>query len=677
MDATAMVSRFSWTLVGAIIVCWAFLLFGYSDTYFFVGPLEVLLGLVGLAIMAMAWLHTSAWIPRYVEFIALGMFVVAFLAWCWIQVRVAPAYGTDEVAFDQYAAQLFQHGHDPYAYSMAPSFDLFHVSPNGFTFRLDGTPVTQLSYPSLSFLVYVPFLLVGLTTQTGIVVNCLAWVAAVILAYFMLPRAIRPLVVLVGSLDIFTGFAVGGVTDALYVPFLLVAVYRWDRYRELTGWRRWIAPAAMGCAMGFKQTPWLVGAFLVVALALDAYSAGLSPPQSLGIGWRFIWRTAVVFVVPNAYFIAANPHAWLKGILTPLEGGIVPAGQGWIALSNFIHLGGGNLRWFSVLGATALIVVLVGLVVTYPRCKPVVVFLPSLVLFFVERSFASYLIMLLLPFLVGATSVNVTGMTSIVSRLGERGRAWGRRAPVVAAGAFVLVALAATLSTQPLSVRIDSVQTTGQLATVIRVQVSATNHSAVSLRPVFASQSGGALSAPWSILSGPSAIAPGSTGTYELSAPNYFAQPQLTGGFQMAALTQRPAALSISSTFSPTNWHTTMTPQAVETPVVIGVPVVVKVQILNPNNSPVRRRGIPVYLGQVTYAQGGVQFSQAVINQSNVGETPVEAVTDAAGVATFSVVGTQATVDPVYFEANLINTIDDYPYGYSPILAIRYVDAHR
>jgi len=670
-----MVERFSWSLVGAIIVCWAFLLFGYSDTYTFVAPLEVILGISGLAITAAAWLHATVRLPRGIEFVALGLVIVSFLAWCWIQVRVAPAYGTDEVAFDQYAAQLLQHGHNPYTYSMAPSFDLFHVSPNGFTFRLDGTPVTQLSYPSLSFLAYVPFLLVGITSQTGIIVNCLAWSAAVVLAYFLLPRAVRPLVLLVGSLDIFTGFAVGGVTDALYVPFLLLAVYRWDRYRTLRGWRRWVAPVSMGLAMGIKQTPWLVGGFLLIALVLDALSQDETPRRSLAVSGRFAWRAAVTFLVPNAYFMVDNFHAWVRGVLTPVEGAIVPAGQGWIALSNFARLGGGNLRWFSVLGASGLLLTLAVLVVTYPRGKPVVVFVPSLILFFVERSFASYLIMLLLPLLVAATSAQYSSHQGVLAAMPVRWRTWARRVPLAGAGLFLFALVMATLSTQPLSVRIDSVQTTGQLATVVRVNVTATNHSGQTVTPVFASQSGGALSAPWAVLRGPHALAPGASATFELSAPNYFAQPQLTGGFQMAALTTQPAALSISPSFSPTNWHTSMTPQAVDAPVVIGVPQVIAVQVLNSDNSPVRRAGIPVYLGQVIYAQGGIEFSQAIINQSNVGETPVAARTNSAGVATFTVVGTQSTTDPVYFEANLVNTVDNYPYGYSPILAIRYINA--
>ena len=52
----------------------------------------------------------------------------------------APDYGTDEIAFDQYAAHLALQGLNPYAHSMAAAFPLFHVSPNGYTFRLNGQP---------------------------------------------------------------------------------------------------------------------------------------------------------------------------------------------------------------------------------------------------------------------------------------------------------------------------------------------------------------------------------------------------------------------------------------------------------------------------------------------------------------------------------------------------------
>ena len=45
--------------------------------------------------------------------------------------------------------------------------------------------------------------------------------------------------------------------------------------------------------------------------------------------------------------------------------------------------------------------------------------------------------------------------------------------------------------------------------------------------------------------------------------------------------------------------------------------------------------------------------------------------TDARGVATF-VISSPAGGNPVYFEANLVKPDSAYPYGYSPILAVRF-----
>ncbi len=104
----------------------------------------------------------------------------------------------------------------------------------------------------------------------------------------------------------------------------------------------------------------------------------------------------------------------------------------------------------------------------------------------------------------------------------------------------------------------------------------------------------------------------------------------------------------------------------------LGQTVVLRAEILDKINRPVHLAGEPVYLGQVIYGQQGLVFGQAVINQGQIGQTPVVAFTDSQGVATFSVRGTQADSDPVYFEANLVNASQFYPYGYSEIVPIRF-----
>jgi hypothetical protein len=227
-------------------------------------------------------------------------------------------------------------------------------------------------------------------------------------------------------------------------------------------------------------------------------------------------------------------------------------------------------------------------------------------------------------------------------------------------------------SSSPLSVHITSVRTTGQLATVVQVGVSVTNLTARPAHPSFTVESGGRVTAFWLSAHGPRTLAPHGHANYTLLAPNFFAQPPITGGFQVVAFTSSPATVSRSSSYLPTTLHVSLVPDAVPNIVPLGQPVVFRAEVLDNLNRPVRIEGDPVYLGQVIYGQQGLIFGEAVINQGQVGQTPVVAYTDASGVATFVVRGTRSSSDPVYFEANLVNQSQFYPFGYSEIVPVRF-----
>ena len=664
--------RVAWVLVGATIFTWCFLLFGYNDSYPWLALAEVGGGLFAMAVVGTALSNSGKANPAPLGASALIVSTILFFIWCWIQIRIAPSYGTDEAAFDQYAAQLFVHGQNPYAASMAPSFSIFHVSPDGFTFRLNGTPVTQLSYPALSFLLYAPLLLVGVTSQAAILMNVVGWALAIAIAYFLLPREFKPLAIVLGSFVIFTGFAVGGVTDALYVPFLIIAVYRWDRFINLSGWQRWVSPAAMGLSLGIKQTPWFIVPFLVIGLYLEKRLVSPEPTRPYFVAWQYLWRLLVVFLIPNLYFIAINPSAWFRGILTPFIDHLVPAGEGIVAIANFMGRGGGLLAAYSALSAAMLLFSIVIFVNSYPRSKGLLVFIPSLILFFSERSFSNYFVMFLLPAVVAASSLRGVPETNLTiwANLRKTGR---RQAALALSLLLVFLSLAlVTMSPQPISLHVISVSTTGQLATVIRTKVSVTNRTNHVLTPVFTSEGGGAITAPWLVIRGPRQLRPGATTIYRLQAPNFPAQPALSGGFQMVALTTSPAAMSVSAPFTPTFWHVALNPQAFNKPIPVNQYVTFAAQVLSPTDNPVNVAGIPVYLGQISYTQQGLSYTEAVINSGAQGQSPVKALTNSHGVAFFTLRGTVVARDPVYFEANLVNGQSSYPYGYSNIVPILF-----
>jgi len=676
----SVVGRTWWTVAGLTVLIWGFQIFGYVDLYPALSAAVVILVLWGLGTIVAVWqpLQASDRIRWILAGVTVALSVGSLLLWSLLQMLAKPAYGTDEIAFDQYAAQLLRHGTDPYTHSMAPAFALFHVSPDGYTFLLDGHTVTTLSYPALSFLIYIPFLAAGWATEMAVAVNVLAWAVGIVITYLLLPRSIRPLALVIGSFSVFIAYAVGGVTDALFVPLLIGAVYRWDQFAWARGPIAWRGPVLLGLAMAVKQTPWLVLPFLLAGVTLEARRVG-GARAGWSVALRYLAISLAAFALPNLPFIVMDAHAWVAGVLTPIASHTVPAGQGLVGLSLFLGLGGGSLAAYTV----ALVVVFTALwiifVITYPSIRAWAVIAPALVLFFSARSFGSYLVTLLPAALVAATTLGIDAPEPLPMAGSTTPFASSRRPKNAAVIVVVTVVALSTVAvgnifTQhaPLAVKITSVRTTGQLATVVQVGVDVINTSAQIHHPSFTIESGGQITAFWLARGGPRALGPGRRAHYSLSAPNFFAQPPITGGFQVVAFDASPASISRSSSYLPTSLHLGITPAAVSAVIPIGQPIVLRTTLLDHLDRPVTEAGVPVYLGQVIYGQQGLVFGEAIINQGQVGQTPVVAYSDSHGVAVFTIRGTRASSDPDYFEANLVDGRQFYPYGYSDIVPIRF-----
>lgn len=140
----------------------------------------------------------------------------------------------------------------------------------------------------------------------------------------------------------------------------------------------------------------------------------------------------------------------------------------------------------------------------------------------------------------------------------------------------------------------------------------------------------------------------------------------------MVAFTAGDKTMSHTGSYVPSTWHAALIPDAINHPVPYGVPVTVTAEVLNQLDQPMAVAGMPIYLGQIIYAQQGLQYGQAIINGGYAGETPMMAMTNRQGEATFTIRDVRHETNPVYFEANLANNINYYPYGYSQILPVRF-----
>ena len=670
-----------WTLVGATILNWAVGLLGPASSSLSLALLVVVAGFWGLCVVLGSWLPLAGggFLSRHSNLLAwcsalllIGLLVASAL----VQFHNQPNYTTDEMSFDQYAAWLVRHGfHNPYTHSMGPAVPMFRLQPDLYTYTLNGTPVTQLSYPSLSFLIYLPFMLLGWENHVGPGVNVIAWGVAILLMFKLLPRELRAVALLIGSVDVYTSFAAGGVTDMLFIPLLIIAAYRWDRFGETR--LSYIGPIALGLAMAVKQTPWPVLIFVLLAIACDEFDrSGLA--RALRRAGRYLTAVVVAFLIPNLGYIIASPSAWLNGVMTPFVKNTVPSGQGLVALTLFAHLGGGSLAAFTIATVLVLILLLVAFVGTYPLLRPATFLLPAFAYFVAARSQTNYFIAFIPVALVGAATARPAAMPArrVIKDVPwrpppVRSTRWAGALALALALAVAAIVYSLTVS-PPFSIRITRIGTDGYLNSINRLALRVTNNSDKPLGPAFTVQSGTGDTTFWDVLEGPDRLDPHATARYVIRSPNHPSDPGLSDAFSVLAFVDKPASVSVSRRYAPNLWRTAFVPQAFDNAIPVGRTVNLQVQIMNRVNTPVRRAGIPVYLGQLVYTGLSAHKASAKINGNPPGQGQIVARTDADGVAIFHIVGTEPTPTPISFSAHLINESGGYVYATSGYIDIDF-----
>src|SRR5665213_2521329 len=487
--------------------------------------------------------------------VIVGIGCYAVSAWL-----IQPGYGTDAAAFDQYAASLALHGVNPYTQSMSPGLAQFHVPEVFRTYRLDGSSVDGLSYPAGSFLLYMPALAAGLKIQAANVVDLAFWSLSGLLLWRMLPRNCSWVGGIIMSAAVYVSFMVGGLTDALFVPFILIAVYRWDRFGDKAerSFARWIGPVALGIACSIKQTPWFVVLYLVIGIWLEHRAAGTRPLRVVG---RYCAVTFATFVVINLPFLASSPGAWMRGTLLPLVEPTIPDGQGLIDLTIFDHLGGGRLWLYTIAGLAFTVLAVFAFCLRYSALKQAWVPLVAVSFFLPTRSFGSYLFMLVLG------------------------------------GLTVGLAVSALVTRAPLAMHIMATQSTGQVGTIDQVTVTVANRTDHVQRPHFTVEAAGHATTFWNPvdLAGRSLvpqIGAHAAATFVLRAPNTGSMPAVSTPMFVMAFTSGPSAISTSNRYLVSELSAEITPDAINSAVPVHTPIDLAVQLQDPYGNPVHRAAV-------------------------------------------------------------------------------------
>lgn len=624
-----------------------------------------------------------------VAIVALGVVVLG--AWATTELYFRPAYGTDEAAFVQYAAQLLMHGHDPYRRNLLPALTQFRVPIQYATYRLNGSIASNLAYPALSFLLVVPGTLLTHGVQSIIIENAVALAIEMVLVFAFLPKRFRALsVVIVLGLSFLFDYTIGGDIITMAMPFLLVVSYRWTAVGRdgRLGSGGVIRALCLGLAVSICQFPWFVVPFLAIGM-WQLRSAELGRNRGTAVVCRYFAIAAGVALAVNVPFIAWTPRSWLSGILAPLFQGAIPFGQGLIDATAFLHIGGGNLGAYT--GASMMI--FAALLTIYslfgPLLRKATFILPSVVFLFSTRSLSEYFIMMVAMWVVGVISGGeneVTLPARSAPTTPDRAAAHPRRLlhhnrhaiifGWLCLGAFTAATLyfvdVALSTAAPFEIRVQSMESNGQFRSIWRIRAQVVNRSTEVLQPHFATDGSGYMTTFWNIESGPRRLLAHHTSTYVLVAPNVGSMPGVTQPFVLQAVTSSPNTISSSPLQTPEEFSATVTPSYVDHFIPLGHAVSLRVQLRSPYGAPIRRAGVRIALGQVIYAQDGLIAGEAQINGAPEGRSPVVAMTNATGEASFRVADRSVQGgNPLYFQA-YVNPRDSFPYGYSEVVSIQW-----
>jgi uncharacterized membrane protein len=572
-------------------------------------------------------------------------------AWATSTIYLQPGYGTDEAAFEQYAASLLLHGHDPYGASLLPALTEFRVPIQYATYLLNGSVAHTLSYPALPVLVTAAFVPLTHGVQSVVIGNVIALALTCVATFFLLPRSWRALAPLLTiGLPILFGYSVSGVNAILMGLPLVVVAWRWTeagRGRRDTG-----RAVCLGLALSVQPLAWFIAPFVLVGIwrLTRARIAGRYAAIALG-----------TFALVNLPFVVWNPGAWFAGVTATVTQKAIPYGQGVIDVALFFHTGGGGLVYYTVAGALLYTALLIVYAVRFDRLGMACFVLPVVALFLTTRSLAEYLMVLVVVWAVSLLTNDPGCFRRVRALSTSRALPAALLAPAVAALALALAVPA------PLQLSVLSVHTNGELEGVWKLSVAVTNRSDHRLSPHFAVNYMGQATTFFHRLGGPAELAPKQRAVYTLAAPNRGSMPGIETPFVVVATTSGPDTVSVSRRFVPQAYAADLEPGYVNRIIGPHGSVTFRVALRSPFGAFVHDRGVRIALGQVIYAQDGLIPSQASINGRPEGQTPVYATTDEHGVAIFRITDPQPQTQPLYFQAWVAGS---YPYGYSQIVPV-------
>jgi len=354
---------------------------GRADIHPEVAVLTLLLYGISIFVIALSLMPAKT-VFRFKNFSLIPL-ILSIITSVYVVAEIAyrGSYRTDVLAFSHYAAILVTKGLNPYTQDLTPALAMFAVQPSDLTPLISGGYLATFQYPSLHFLIFVPFVIIGLGDMRWVLVAF--EVAAILLLYFKAPVNIRPMLILplFAGADLMINFTASSVSDMLWVLPLMLTAFTLDKKSITSG-------ILYGIACAFKQPPWLLAPFLVIYLLQTGQGDVRVKLRRVA---SFLGPAAGLFLLVNLPFAYADPIGWIRNVITPISSDLVILSQGPAVLSQAGLISVGRV-FYSVLAICVLLVLIGNYYIYFDKLRYMLWIFPGIILWFSFRALTSYVI---------------------------------------------------------------------------------------------------------------------------------------------------------------------------------------------------------------------------------------------------------------------------------------------
>ena len=424
---------------------------------------------------------------------------------------------TDGFMFSDYATYLLEIGENPYSHDLLDAYRVNRASGLFSTPLLKGDVTGRAPYPALSFLLFMPYRLLGISTTLVYPTFLLLTMTAI---YWFTPSVFRPVILLPFFIaPEFLLYTLGTVGDIVWAFFLVMLVGQWQQARWRGIW--------FGLACASKQHPWFLAPYLLIRLWRESREKQLTFARSLVVLTEFTALSVGTFLLFNLPFMVWNFNSWWLGVNEPLFSSMIILGQG---LSSLTMLGIVFIpRVFFTL------FVFGGFAFTlwmywrhFDQYRESLWILPAIFLWFGHRSLTSYWYFSALPFMLAL----VRNLPSATTPEEEKPISWRPSFAIIGAALVVIIVLISSALRSP-TLEIKVIPPILSSGNITQLEVEVYNNSDQIVSPRFSVQSWSNQPLFWDIDHGPETLDPGQRERYAISTDLPYEQFDTTKGAQI------------------------------------------------------------------------------------------------------------------------------------------------